>query len=493
MQGDSDKRLTSREDPCFAGLSSCFPLMQPYRQPHCPVHPPRPRARPCAGAASAAPVSASAPAPAGLRRRNPTEAGHGARPGRRRLLGRSVRDARSGSRCSSVAATRSTPPWRPRPRLGVTEPFSTGVGGGGYFVYYDAASGQVRTLDGRETAPRSMPRDAFIDPATGDPYNFTPERVTSGVSVGVPGTPLTWTTALRKWGTRSLAASLRPPTGWRAAGSRSTRPSASRPRTTRSVSASSGRPGRSSSRAAEAPAVGSTLEPGPGPHLPGFAKQGARFFYRGRLPVKIVRAVRKPPTIANPTLPIPTGFMTRRDLAPLPGAAEVDPPTSPTAATTSTAWAAPPAAAPRSARRSTSSRARDLSSMPPVAALHRYLEASALAFADRGAYVGDDEYVDVPRADLLSQKFADERACEIDPAAALAKPTAAGDVTSYDGHVRSGSQRGKRSPRTPRTSRPPTSRSPTSGATSSPTRSPSSRPAAPASSCPIGASCSTTS
>ena len=37
-----------------------------------------------------------------------------------------------------------------------------------------------------------MPHDAFIDPGTGKPYNFTPELVTSGVSVGVPGTPATW-------------------------------------------------------------------------------------------------------------------------------------------------------------------------------------------------------------------------------------------------------------------------------------------------------------
>ena len=48
--------------------------------------------------------------------------------------------------------------------LGVTEPYSAGLGGGGFFVYYDAKSGKVRTLDGRETAPRAMPRNAFIDP-----------------------------------------------------------------------------------------------------------------------------------------------------------------------------------------------------------------------------------------------------------------------------------------------------------------------------------------
>ena len=46
----------------------------------------------------------------------------------------------------------------------------------------------------------AMPHDAFIDPATGKPYHFTPELVTSGVSVGVPGTPATWASALRALG-----------------------------------------------------------------------------------------------------------------------------------------------------------------------------------------------------------------------------------------------------------------------------------------------------
>lgn len=41
--------------------------------------------------------------------------------------------------------------------LGVTEPYSSGVGGGGYFVYYDAKSRKVHTIDGRETAPLTKP------------------------------------------------------------------------------------------------------------------------------------------------------------------------------------------------------------------------------------------------------------------------------------------------------------------------------------------------
>src|SRR5688500_8517651 len=80
--------------------------------------------------------------------------------------------------------------------LDVTEPYSAGIGGGGYFVHYDAETGKVRTIDGREPAPATMPTDAFIDPATGKPYPFTPDLVTSGVSVGVPGTPAAWARAL---------------------------------------------------------------------------------------------------------------------------------------------------------------------------------------------------------------------------------------------------------------------------------------------------------
>jgi gamma-glutamyltranspeptidase/glutathione hydrolase len=66
-------------------------------------------------------------------------------------------------------------------------------------------------------------------------------------------------------------------------------------------------------------------------------------------------------------------------------------------------------------------------------ALHHYLEASALAFADRGKYVGDPAFVDVPTGDLTDPLFGKERSCGIDPATAAVKPVAAGDVSDYDG------------------------------------------------------------
>ena len=64
--------------------------------------------------------------------------------------------------------------------LGVSEPYSAGIGGGGFFVYYDAPSGKVSTIDGRETAPMDMPNDAFIDPATGCPTRSRPNSSRAG-------------------------------------------------------------------------------------------------------------------------------------------------------------------------------------------------------------------------------------------------------------------------------------------------------------------------
>src|SRR5919201_1035809 len=91
--------------------------------------------------------------------------------------------------------------------LGVTEPFSCGVGGGGFMVVYRASDGKVTTIDHREMAPAAMKPDSFWE--NGKPLPFNDARY-SGRSVGVPGTVAGWAEALQKYGTMTLAQVLQP-------------------------------------------------------------------------------------------------------------------------------------------------------------------------------------------------------------------------------------------------------------------------------------------
>ncbi len=88
--------------------------------------------------------------------------------------------------------------------LGVTEPFSVGIGGGGFMVIR-TAEGKVTTIDGRETAPAAMTPTSFW--ANGVPLPFNDARW-SGMSVGVPGTVATWQEALENYGTITLDQAL---------------------------------------------------------------------------------------------------------------------------------------------------------------------------------------------------------------------------------------------------------------------------------------------
>ncbi|MFQ6547877.1 gamma-glutamyltransferase [Aestuariibius sp. 2305UL40-4] len=82
--------------------------------------------------------------------------------------------------------------------LGLVEPQSSGLGGGAFLVWYDAASGEVTTLDGRETAPMAATPTYFQD-ENGEPLQFF-DAVVGGRSVGTPGTPALLEAAHRRWG-----------------------------------------------------------------------------------------------------------------------------------------------------------------------------------------------------------------------------------------------------------------------------------------------------
>jgi gamma-glutamyltranspeptidase/glutathione hydrolase len=319
--------------------------------------------------------------------------------------------------------------------LGVTEPYSAGVGGGGYFVYYSAKDRKVYTIDGRETAPATMPADAFLNPATpGKPYTFFPDLVTSGVSVGIPGTLATWDSALHSWGSLSLGKALKPAADLADRGfvidqtfrnqtlDNKARFSAITP--TAALYLPNG----------DAPAVGSVFKNKDlAKTYELLGKKGPSAFYTGPLAQEIQTVVQTPPKAPGATLPVMPGHLTTADLAKYkvikrePTKVSYDGldvyGMAPSSSGGTTVGEALNILAPLK-----------LSKQSTPQALHSYLEASALAFADRGKYVGDPAFVDVPQKELLSKGFGAERSCLIDPAKASTKPLPPGSPDgSYSG------------------------------------------------------------
>lgn len=71
--------------------------------------------------------------------------------------------------------------------LGLVEPQSSGVGGGGFLLYFDAATGAVRAYDGRETAPAAATENYLRWISDTDRTPPRPDARASGRSIGVPG------------------------------------------------------------------------------------------------------------------------------------------------------------------------------------------------------------------------------------------------------------------------------------------------------------------
>jgi gamma-glutamyltranspeptidase/glutathione hydrolase len=309
--------------------------------------------------------------------------------------------------------------------LGVTEPYSTGIGGGGFFVYYQAGTGRVFTIDGRETAPRAMGPTAFLDPATGAPLPF-PDAVTSGLSVGVPGTPATWAAALRNFGTIGLARALAP------AIAVARRGFVVDPTFQQQTAANAARFAHFTSTSALYLPGGQPPPPGSVFRNPDLAKtyqllaqQGVDALYRGPLAAEIVRTVHQPPLVPGDPYNARPGLMETADLAAYRSIGRA--PTYVRYHGLDVYSMAPPSSGGTTVGEALNILSHfRLSAADTVQSLHYYLESTRLAYADRNRYVGDPDQVSVPTAELLSPGFATERACLIDPLHAATSPVPPG-------------------------------------------------------------------
>ncbi len=323
--------------------------------------------------------------------------------------------------------------------LGVTEPFSCGIGGGGFMVLYRAGHhhGKVITIDGREAAPAAMRPDSFWE--NGAPLPFNDARY-SGLSVGVPGTVETWSNALKRYGTISLAKALAP--AIRVARDGFVVDQTFFDQTQANVDWFNDIP---ASAALYLDPDGTPHDVGTvfrNPDLAGtyarIAWRGADGFYEGRVAEALVDTVRHP--VVSPTANHiwRSGVMTTRDLdkykAPERKPTHVD------YRGLDVYGMGPPSSGGSTVGEALNIlEGYELSGMTREAALHRFIEASRYSFADRGAYLADPAYFDVPLKGLLSDRFAATRRALITETAATS-PVAPGDPYPFNGHGGHGGQ-----------------------------------------------------
>ena len=307
--------------------------------------------------------------------------------------------------------------------LGVTEPFSAGIGGGG-FMLVRTPKGRVTTIDGRETAPATMePRSFFENDA---PLDFDSARF-SGLSAGVPGTVATWVRALDSHGTMDLGEVLEPGIDVAQAGFKVDQTFFDQteanvdffddvPATAAIYLDADGTPRD----------IGTTLRNQDlARAYKRIGKRGGDGFYKGPIAAAIAAAAQNPPIAADADNTWRPGLLTEPDLEAYEARRR-----KPTRVRYRgyDVWGMGP---PSSGGATVGEALNILEGYSPLGAdraqaLHRFLEASRYAFADRDAFLADPAFFDVPLGGLLSDSFAAERRALITDQAADAGPVAAG-------------------------------------------------------------------
>ncbi|MBO9407793.1 gamma-glutamyltransferase [Shimia sp. R9_1] len=285
--------------------------------------------------------------------------------------------------------------------LGLVEPQSSGLGGGAFLVWYDAESGTVTTLDGREKAPIAATPKLFLD-ETGERMKFF-DAVVGGRSVGVPGTPMLMEEAHRRWGRSAWPGLLEAAIGHAENGF------AVSPRLAGAVA-------NDAERLSSHPTTAAYFLPGGAPLAEGsvlqnpdyaeslrlMAEHGADPFYTGEIATDIVATVR---SADNP------GVLSTVDMA-LYQVKERDAVCVEYRDHDVCGMGPPSSGALTVGQILGLVGSYDMAGMGPESADAWRLigDASRLAFADRGRYMADSDFVPVPTAGLVAPDYLAARA-----------------------------------------------------------------------------------
>jgi gamma-glutamyltranspeptidase/glutathione hydrolase len=304
--------------------------------------------------------------------------------------------------------------------LNLVEPQNSGLGGGGFLLYWNAALRQLITFDARERAPLAADARYWLR-EDGTPVDFQ-DAVVGGRSVGVPGTPLLLETVHARYGRLPWAELIAPaiakaeegfPVSGRLADMIAEARDLDRFESTRAYFLDADGSPKPEGAILRNPDLARTLRL--------FAAQGAAPFYTGSIARDIVAAVR---TEVNP------GILTLEDLATYRVIERA--PVCIQYRRHDVCGMGPPSSGGLTVGQILGMlEAFDLAALGPgTEARHLFLEASRLAFADRDLYMADSDFVDMPGG-LLDRDYLAARARLINPKASMGE-AAAGNPPSDD-------------------------------------------------------------
>jgi len=296
--------------------------------------------------------------------------------------------------------------------LGLVEPQSSGIGGGAFLVYWDAEKQQLTTYDGRETAPLNATPRLFQN-ENGEPLKFY-DAVVGGRSVGTPGTvKLMWDTH-QKYGQLEWAELIKPVISVAEQGFEIS------PRLATLIEKDAERLSRFTATKAyffetdgSPKAAGTQLKnPEYAKTLTAIAQQGAKAFYQGKIANDIVKTVQNAP--GNP------GVLSQKDLDTY-SIKQRQPVCSAYQSFDVCGMGPPSSGALTVGQILTMTEQFDLKTWGPdnPKSWQVIADASRLAFADRGMYMADEDFVPMPTQGLLDKAYLIQRAKLIKPGQAL--------------------------------------------------------------------------
>jgi gamma-glutamyltranspeptidase / glutathione hydrolase len=296
--------------------------------------------------------------------------------------------------------------------LGLVEPQSSGVGGGAFLMYYEASTGVVSAIDGRETAPAGATPDMFLD-EHGKPLPFF-EAVRSGRSTGVPGAIAMLSAAHARLGLRPWKELFQPAIRSASQGFKVPERLASY------LSEGSPFPPTAEVRALLSKPNGEPLNAGDTFKNPAYAKtlerianEGPRALYEGSIAAEIVKVTQQPP------LP---GTMTLKDLAAY--RSNWSEPLCRPYRQYTVCVPRPPSSGVTLLEMLGILERTDIADRGPTdpQAWYLFAQASRLMYADRDYYVDDPKFVAVPTDRLLDPAYLRLRAQLIGEKAGPAPP-----------------------------------------------------------------------